>query len=295
MIFKRVSLSARFALTVIVLFSVFGLGIGFLIRSLFSIEALLEQESARHIQELTVNSVVSREIFELSSRVKLLEQTFLYDEDILSEQGFNIDEQLQKIRALSDDSNFVLKMDDFIVDFHRFIGNSVTLNRILKELSVIDEQLEREIDALDAELTKHFVNQTLNTSPASHSNDLDTMHFIRETYLRAGKMAASVRSRITPDTERVIIIKVEKELNILEMHLTNMRTYDNQVQSAQKSMTRTIRRYRAALRKMTANLNQRWEVMSALIDSQSNLIDYVASNEQAVQNSALRISTDLKK
>jgi diguanylate cyclase (GGDEF)-like protein len=294
MIFKRVSLSARFALTVIVLFCIFGLGIGFLIRSLFSIESLLEQESARHVQELTVNSMVSREIFELSSRVRLLEQTFLYDESILSEEGFNIDEQLQNIRALSEDELFVLRMDEFIVDFHRFIGNSVTLNRILKELSVIDTQLGQEIDQLDSELAKYFVTQAISSPKRPFSDELDIMHFIRETYLSAGKMAASVRSRITPDTEQVVIIKVEKELNILAMHLTNMRRFNEDVSQAQNAIQRTIRRYRAALRKMTANLDQRWSVMGALVDSQTNLIGYVANTEQAVQRSAIRISNDVK-
>ncbi len=294
MIFKRVSLSARFALTVIVLFCIFGLGIGFLIRSLFSIESLLEQESARHVQELTVNSIVSREIFELSSRVRLLEQTFLYDEDILSEEGFNIDEQLQNIRALSDDEVFVLRMDDFIVDFHRFIGNSVTLNRILKEFSVIDEQLGKEIDELDSELANYFVTQTIVAPDKPFSDELDVMHFIRETYLSAGKMAASIRSRITPDTEQVVIIKVEKELSILAMHLANMREFNEKISKAQTDIERTVRRYRAALRKMTANLDQRWSVMGALVDSQTNLIGYVANNEQAVQRSAIRISSDVK-
>lgn len=294
MIFKRVSLSARFALTVIVLFCIFGLGIGFLIRSLFSIESLLEQESARHVQELTVNSMVSREIFELSSRVRLLEQTFLYDEDILSEEGFNIDEQLQNIRALSDDEPFVLRMDEFIVDFHRFIGNSVTLNRILKEFSVIDAQLGKEIDELDSELANYFVSQAIVAPDKPFSDELDVMHFIRETYLSAGKMAASIRSRITPDTEQVVIIKVEKELSILAMHLANMREFNEDISQAQTAIERTIRRYRAALRKMTANLDQRWSVMGALVDSQTNLIGYVANNEQAVQSSAIRISNDVK-
>lgn len=295
MIFKRASLSARFALTVIILFSVFGLGIGFLIRSLFSIEALLEEESARHVEELTINSMISREIFELSSRVRLLEQTFLYDEDILSEEGFNIDGQLQNIRSLSEDSNFVLKMDDFIVDFHRFIGNSVTLNRILKELSIVDHKLGKKIDLLDEHLSNHFVSQAIISPNTPLPADLEVMHFIRETYLRAGKMASSVRSRITPDTERVVIIRVEKELNILSMHLTSMSPYNPQVSKAQDNVRQAIRLYRAVLRKMTANLNQRWTVMDALINSQTNLLGYVADNEQIVQNSAMRISSDLKK
>ncbi|MCO4787394.1 MAG: diguanylate phosphodiesterase, partial [Marinomonas atlantica] len=130
--FNKINLSVRFALTVILLLGVFGMGIAMLIRSLSDIEMLLEEESTRHVQELSINSAISRETFELSSRVKLLEQKFLYDEAILSEEGFNIDEQLQRIRSLSKDKNFVTKMDGFIVDFHRFLGNSVTLNRILK-------------------------------------------------------------------------------------------------------------------------------------------------------------------
>ncbi|WP_417503684.1 EAL domain-containing protein [Marinomonas gallaica] len=292
--FNKMNLSVRFALTVILLLGVFGMGIALLIRSLSDIEVLLEDESARHVQELSVNSAISREIFELSSRVSLLEQKFLYDEAILSEEGFNIDEQLQRIRALSNDKSFVIKMDDFIVDFHRFLGNSVTLNRILKELATVDTRLGVEIDQLDYALAKSSVEKIVEDPSFEFKNDLDVMSLIRESYLSAGKMAASVRSSITPDTEQVVIIRVLKELNILEMHLSNIRKISPSVSQASLAMQKTIKRYKVSLRKMTANLNQRWLVMSALVGAQNTLIGFVEETEKNVQNSALRISNDLR-
>ena len=292
--FNKMNLSVRFALTVILLLGVFGMGIALLIRSLSDIEVLLEDESARHVQELSVNSAISREIFELSSRVSLLEQKFLYDEAILSEEGFNIDEQLQRIRALSNDKSFVIKMDDFIVDFHRFLGNSVTLNRILKELATVDTRLGVEIDQLDYALAKSSVEKIVEDPSFEFKNDLDVMSLIRESYLSAGKMAASVRSSITPDTEQVVIIRVLKELNILEMHLSNIRKISPSVSKSSLAMQKTIKRYKVTLRKMTANLNQRWLVMSALVGAQNTLIGFVEETEKNVQNSALRISNDLR-
>ncbi len=294
MMLRKINLSVRFALTITLLLGVFGLGIIFLIRSLSSIEILLEESSAQHVQELTVNSVISREIFELSSRVRLLEQNFLYDEEILSEEGFNIDEQLQKIRSLSQDTSFITKMDDFILDFHRFLGNSVTLNRILKEQSDIDKRLEKQINALDFAIAKSTVNELIENDRTFLTNDIYIMHLIRESFLSAGKIAGTVRSSITPDTEQVVIIKVGKELSILEMHLANMRNLSSEVTTAISSIEATLRYYKVILRKMTANLKQRWVVMDALIKSQSNLIDYVEETESNVQNSAVRISLDLR-
>ena len=295
MIRRGLQLSARFTITVILLLGIFALGIAFLIRSINSIETMLEQSSAEHVDELTVNSVISREIFELSSRVRLLEQNFLYDEAILSEEGFNIDEQLQRIRNLSDDQSFTLKMDDFILDFHRFLGNSVTLNRIIKEQSVIDERLEKQINALDFAIATSQVTK-LTQDPNLHlSNDIDIMHLIRETYLTAGKVAGTVRSSLTPDTEQVVIIKVRKELSILELHLANMRDLSPAVTQAIKDINTTLRAYKMILRKMTANLQQRWGVMADLIDSQDSLIAYVEETEANVHQSAVRISSDLSR
>ncbi|WP_158541180.1 EAL domain-containing protein [Marinomonas piezotolerans] len=293
-LFKKMNLSVRFAISITVLLGAFGLGIALLIRSLTNVELLLEQESARHIQELSSSSAISREIFLLSSRVQLLEQKFLYDEEILSEESFNIDEQLQRIRSLSDDDSFLLKMNNFIVDFHRFLGNSVTLNRILKELSQIDKRLGNEIDQLDFALASTSVTQLVANPDSDFRNDLEIMHQIRESYLSVGKMAASVRSSITPDTEQVVIIKVLKELNILEMHLNNMPKLSAAVEQSSNAILNTIKRYRISLRKMTANLNQRWLVMSALVSTQSSLIGYVESTEANVQSSAMRLSTDLR-
>ena len=295
MIRRGLQLSARFTITVILLLGIFALGIAFLIRSINSIETMLEQSSAEHVDELTVNSVISREIFELSSRVRLLEQNFLYDEAILSEEGFNIDEQLQRIRNLSDDQSFTLKMDDFILDFHRFLGNSVTLNRIIKEQSVIDGRLEKQINALDFAIATSQVTK-LTQDPNLHlSNDIDIMHLIRETYLTAGKVVGTVRSSLTPDTEQVVIIKVRKELSILELHLANMRDLSPAVTQAIKDINTTLRAYKMILRKMTANLQQRWGVMADLIDSQDSLIAYVEETEANVHKSAVRISSDLSR
>ncbi|WP_425641193.1 putative bifunctional diguanylate cyclase/phosphodiesterase [Marinomonas gallaica] len=294
MFFNKMNLSVRFTLTIIVLLGIFGLGISLLIRSLSNIELLLEQQSALHIQELSSNSAISREIFELSSRVQLLEQKFLYDEEILSEEGFNIDEQLQRIRALSNDQSFVIKMDDFIVDFHRFLGNSVTLNRILKQLSVTDKLLGHQIDQLDFALARTSIEQLSANANTESRNDLEVMHQIRESYLSAGKLAASVRSSITPDTEQVVIIEVLKELHILEMHLSNMRELSDVIIESKYAMLDTIKHYRINLRKMTANLNQRWIVMSALVNAQNSLISYVQETEENVQRSALRLSNELR-
>jgi diguanylate cyclase (GGDEF)-like protein len=286
---RVLNLSARLAGTVLVLLTIFGVGISLVIQSLLSVEKILEQESIEHIDSLTVNSVVSREIFDLSSRVRLLEQTFLYNESVLSEEGFNIDEQLQRVRALSDDEQFVVQMDLFIQDFHRFLGNSLTLNRILQEITQIDARLESQIDQLDYLVAAYMVEEVLKDNSLQISDHVDLMNMLRETYLSTGKMVGSVRSRITPDTETVVIIQVLKELDIFRMHLTNLEAFNPEILAAKKALSRTLARYTAALRKMRANLDQRWLVMNALVGSQNELISYVERTEANVHDSAVSL------
>ncbi|MFY0657612.1 MAG: EAL domain-containing protein [Neptunomonas phycophila] len=288
------TLGARLAITVFMLMAITGVGFGIVISALYSVESILETESSEHVSSLTTNSVVSRQIFELSTRVQLLEQTFLYNESILTEEGFNIDEQLQLMRGLSTNDDFKKHMDLFIEDFHRFLGNSLTLNRILQELGRIDVGLGEQIDQLDLLVAEDKIDQLLDKKYAYITDHIDLMNMLRESYLEVGKMVGAIRSRITPETEKVVILEVLKELDIFRLHLANLEATNEAIAQDKRQLWRALAKYTAVLRKLRANLDQRWIVMESLLDSQNQLLSFVETTEYQVQESALSLKERLE-
>jgi diguanylate cyclase (GGDEF)-like protein len=289
------SIASRLMLTLLVMIAISGIGFAIVIRSLSSVESVLDTEAREHVSLLRVNSIVSRQVFELTTRVQLMEQAFLYSESVLNEEGFNIDEQLQRLRELAANRIFSDKMDKFVDDFNRFLGSSLTLNRILKETKEIDKELSDELDQLDFLVSDRNVHLLLNDKLQPIDNDLSLVNMLRESFLTVGKMVGTIRSRITPDTEKVVIIEVQKELDIFQLHLTNLDTTDEAMALCANKLNRTVMRYNAALRKMQANLDQRWTVMASLVKSQNELLSLVETTESDVQRSAIDLTQALER
>ncbi|RQW64867.1 EAL domain-containing protein [Vibrio viridaestus] len=292
--FPSVSIAKRLLFTVIALIVISGFGFGLVINSLYNVESVLESESSQHIEKLTVNSVISRQVFELTTRVQLLEQAFLYSELTLAEEGFSIDQQLQKMSELSANPQLKLRMDRFIEDFHRFLGSSLTLNRIIREMKEIDQTLAEQLDTLDYLVADNKLNLLSQANQAVDNNTLDLVDLLRESFLIVGKRVGTIRSRITPETEKVVIIEVQKELDIMALHLANLPGTDEKLILQKKKLNRSLKKFNAALRKMQANLEQRWNVMAALVTSQNNLLNYVESTEHNVTSSAINLTQKLE-
>ncbi|TDO96865.1 EAL domain-containing protein [Marinomonas balearica] len=295
---KVSSLAARLYASTFLLFAISGIGFYVVIRSLASVEATLEERSSDHIQSLTSNSQASRQVFDLVTRVQLLEQTILYSESVLIEESFNIGEQLQALKDLSENGDFGLRIDEFVQNFHRFLGSSITLNQVIKELNKLDDRMGVEIEKLDFEYTDYQLERQGAGLAFDHVFE-DPMNMIREAYLTIGKKIASIRTRIAPETEKVLIIEVEKELDILMLHLENFSVSSNVYQATEfnrikKQMKRTIIKYKMSLRKMKANLDQRWIVMDDLVESQGLLLNLVKSNEESVKSSAVNLKLQLE-
>ncbi len=123
MMFKHISITQRLIISSMLSLLVVSIAVFVVIRSLYFVESTLKKETSTHVSQLIVNSEISRHVFELTSRVKLLEQTFLFSETTLSEEAFNIDFQLQRLRDLSTNQEFSLSIDAFIDNFHRFLGS----------------------------------------------------------------------------------------------------------------------------------------------------------------------------
>ncbi|WP_104399022.1 putative bifunctional diguanylate cyclase/phosphodiesterase [Vibrio penaeicida] len=291
---NQASITQRLIFSNLLLLAILSIALFTVIRSLYYVESTLKTEASEHVSVLTVNSEISRRVFALTSRVKLLEQTFLFSETTLSEEAFNIDLQLQRLRDLSTNRDFSKKMDSFIDNFHRFLGSSLALNRILKQTQEIDDSLAVQLDQLELIVADSKLTHIREPNYIRYNNELDLVNMLREVFLTVGKMVGSIHSRITPETEKVLIIEIQKELDIFLLHLENVDIATSEVKAQKKRMKRTVRRYNAALRRISANLEQRWVVMKALVSAQNELLDMVERTEARVQKQALQLTQQLE-
>lgn len=291
----QINITQRLILSNLVSLLIVSLAVIVVIRSLYYVESTLKTETSTHVSELIVNSEISRSVFALTSRVKLLEQTFLFSESTLSEEAFNVDLQLQKLRDLSTNEGFSKKIDAFIDNFHRFLGSSLALNRILKQTNQIDVTLSEQLDQLEFAIADSRLKLLEQPNLINYDNELDLFNMLRESFLTSGKMIGDIHSRITPETEKVLIIAVEKELDIFLLHLENVDIKTAAVIAEKEKISKTVKRYNAALKRIRANLEQRWIVMASLLEAQSDLLDMVENTESRVQGQALALTDKLEK
>jgi diguanylate cyclase (GGDEF)-like protein len=266
-----------------------------LINALRNIETVISEKSHQLVTNMSANAEITRSIYRLSSRVQLLEQTYLFNNDILIRENLLIDNQLQTVKSLSSNSEFINRMEVFIQSFHRFLGGSLSLNRILHERNGIDEKLGGSIDKIEFFIEDAHLNEEGVTAQGDFLISHIAISALRENYLNAARISVSIRSRITPDTEKVLLIDLEKELNSLTINLHVMRLYGGDVAIIVDEALGLVNDYIAVLRKMQANLFQRWKVMDVLFDAQAGLIDYMVKNEADVLNHALDVEVRLKK
>jgi len=292
---KEVTITQRLIFSNLLSLIIVSFAILIVIRSLYFVESTLKTQAHEHISVLSEHSDISRRVFKLTSRVKLLEQTFLFSESTLSEEAFHIDLELQTLRELSTNRVLSQKMDSFIDNFHRFLGSSLSLNRILKKTQQIDALLAEQIDELELHISAQRLVDSQDSENWSYYNKLDLISMLRESFLMTGKMVGNIHSRITPETEQVLIIEVEKELDILLLHLENVDINTAELSIQKQKMKKTLRKYNAALRRIKANLKQRWIVMDALVTSQNELLSMVELTESNVQKDALALAENLKK
>ncbi|MGB0941182.1 MAG: EAL domain-containing protein [Marinomonas sp.] len=301
----KITLGFRFifsALLVLTLLCSLGF---YVINSLSNIRSIIDYQSNQHINKLAINSSVSREMFILSNRIQLLEQSLLYDKEILNKEGQFIEQKLNEIRALSDSTNFSQLTDVFIRNFHRFIDNSLSLNQILRELNSADKELLDILEALDLSVSENHLNNVLRHEDTHISTPGDNFHTsnnvlegaitrLRVTYLTIGKLTATIRSRITPDTEEVLIIEIENQLDIFELHLSNLNGLYSPIIENKLKTKQSLDQYRQVLQKLQSKLAQRWRILSSLAKSEDELLTQVEKTESSVKFSAILLKNQLK-
>lgn len=301
----KITLGFRFIFSAMVILA-FLCSLGFyVINSLSNIRTIIDYQSNQHINKLAINSSVSREMFVLSNRIQLLEQSLLYDKEILNKEGLFIEQKLNEIRALSDSTNFSQLTDVFIRNFHRFIDNSLSLNQILRELRSADKSLLDVLEALDLSVSENHLINVLNHENKHVSTPGDNFHTsnnvlegaitrLHATYLTIGKLTATIRSRITPDTEEVLIIEIGNQLDIFELHLSNLNGLYSPIIENKLKTKQSLEQYRLVLNKLQSKLAQRWRILSSLAKSENELLTQVEKTEGSVKFSAILLKNQLK-
>ena len=95
---REITITQRLLFSNLLSLMIVSFAILIVIRSLYYVESTLKTQAQEHITILSDHSDISRRVFKLTSRVKLLEQTFLFSESTLSEEASHIDLELQKLR-----------------------------------------------------------------------------------------------------------------------------------------------------------------------------------------------------
>ena len=144
-----ISLTSRFTLTATLITIALAAVFVFVIRFIDNMEEVIHEKSTEHINSLTENSLITRKLFQLSNHVQFLEQNIIDNEETLTKEGLFINAQLQSLRNLSKNKEFIGLINTFINDFHRFMGSSLSLNSIFKESYKIDQTLNNNISVLE--------------------------------------------------------------------------------------------------------------------------------------------------
>lgn len=288
------SLSSRFILTSFVIIALLSVSSILVLQSLNSFEKEIHRNITNHTETQRNNSLAIREIFQLMSRLQLLEQSFIYSEEALHKEGLFIEDKLQNIRRLIHDKDIAQSMDKFINNFNRLIGSSLTLNNIVKEYKIIDTQLGSDIDDLELDIAKHSLKALLsNPENNFDQHTADVISPIREVYLIAGKLGTSIETKITTETEEVVLIAVLQKLDILKTNLDNMPKNNEDIKNLSDKVYKSIRDYKKVIKKMQANLSQRWTIMDDLVSSQQTAINLIEKAEGDINKSLRRLESNL--
>ena len=285
---KTLSLSSRFTIVSLVIVAVLVLAVTVLLKELDRIELAVAENTDNIFSIVAKNSEIKEKIHDLSSRVRLLKQFYLFDENVLIQENLLIDDQLQNFKITSDDPEFSLRMDQFIKSFQQFLGNSLSLNNILQERKKIDETLNEKINQLDFYLAKYYSDNELNAQKSDNFIvSLVEIKQLRDSYENAGRLSISIRSRITPYTEKVLLAELEKELSLLKIYLSLFDNYTNEIDQLITDSKENVDQYLLVLKKIQVNLSQRWGILDDLLTSKDYLIGSITKTEALAKAASL--------
>ena len=271
------TLRSRFALASIIFIAAQAICLGFVVAMLKSSQDLIVDKVSQLNESVESFSSVTKRLYDLNSSVQLLEKTYLHKDETLTQESLHVDEQLRALKELSDDANFQEKMDVFIRQFNRFIGNSLSLNKALSA----QHESESALQLVVSGFLKNVTDQKLQ-------------YGVGDRFFQVFKASTEIRNNLEAETERRFMDNLQK---ILATLIKDMAKIDDALITGDLSLREqsvvAAENYYQVNSQVKVALMQRPKVAKALKDSQSDLIEFVSVSKEKARYDALQIEQRL--
>jgi len=289
---KQMSLSSRFALVTLVIVAVLVVAVTVLVQDLIKIETQVEKNTKNIYEVVIKNANIRQKIYQLTYRTQSLEKIYLTDKDALIENNLLIDKELQNLKILLNDAQFLTQINLFIEDLQKYLGSSLTINNILEERKGVDLQLQGAVNKIDSGIAEYESGATNFISLISFNKIQQS----KDQYILGYQLVISLGARINAKTDRILLVELEKEMQILRKYLQSLDDNQNLFSEVLKESIVGLDQYLIVLRKLQVALSQRWRVSDALLISQASLVDAISKSEsQKATDSLAEVDTLLER
>jgi len=250
------------------------------IQSLQDLQVEFRKQSELELRTLANNAEILREVFGLISRVESLEYSPLTNSHLLVDESVAIDKKLQSILVLSDGTKKET-FDNFIDQFNRFMGNSITLNYVHQEQQRIDVSMGRDLNLLLEQISSIERNSVGLEKSNIHHAFMESERFY-EAWLKLGKATAKINHR-TPLAEVSELAGTIQLIlsNLLEklQNSNNARLWSSDLRNR---LIQEAESYSRVVKKIRVNLVQRSRIKNGLFKSRNDLQNVIGESEQRV-------------
>ena len=292
---RSLTLTRRLAVTFTVLILMFSSGFMFVVHSLQSVENSLQQETKTHLELLSLNTEVSRQVFSISTKLQLLERTFAHSKTVLTQNSIDISRQLEQIRQLSDNQEFDKSVDSFILAFQAFLANSRALTQEVAALNTIDTLIGKQIDKLDLLVTENDLKSYIEHKNTLSSHTFAPTDMLMQSYLSLGKKLGTLSQSSDTRTAEILLIDVKNEIAILRLLLNNIAPINRAIADQKVTIARALTTYEGLLDSVNRLIEKRSDNTQALLNSQARLLTLVNRTEDKVKSNAIALTTRIER
>lgn len=265
-----------------------------LLQSLKAVQSNLHEVTSTHFQTLVDNSEISRRVLVLISRIELLDQIDLQNNDSLVQESVTTDRLLQDIRTLSTSQEMSEPLDIFLSDINRLVGSTISLGVILQEAKEVDHLLGRRLRD-----TERFMNKVFAFEYAQGKQDRQEKIWqgrskqMNELWLLLGKYVASLNNRLNSKQILLIVDQAKQQLSSINMAIELIESSKYQYKTQTDSILDASYAYSRVLKKLYVNLLQHRNLKNSLLTSQNELLTAVKLNEKLARHATSNIQNSV--
>lgn len=265
-----------------------------LLQSLKAVQGNLHEVTSTHFQTLVDNSEISRRVLILISRIELLDQIDIQNNESLVRESVITDKLLQDIRTLSTGPEMSKPLVGFLADANRLVGSAISFSAILQEARDADRLLGRRLGNIE-----RYMNKVFAVEYAQGKQDTQEKIWairskqMNESWLLVGKYVASLNNRLNSDQVMEVVDMARQQLTIInkEVDLVNSSKYQYKV--SVDSITDASFGYSRVLKKLYVNLLQHNNLKRSLLTSQNELLAAVKLYEKQARRATTKIQSSV--